>query len=441
MPTVTNGGPVVFKFGQKSRLITVSLLTVAALSLTACSNGTSSSGNASVNTVDPNFAANVDTIITNALQQSGSTAAIVGVWTPAGDYVTSYGEGINTNSQIHGAQTTQPALCAILLDLVDQGTLELERAVSEDLPRQAGIEGVTYKQLCTQTSGIANFSSAFAEINANNPTRPWNDRELLAEGLALSPLPWPGIDVNVSDTNALLLARALHNVTGSSVKDLLQTRVYNPANMGSTTYPEDIYAATALPAPGMNGLTYRSSGNAPQCDVGVVDAANISPSMLNTAGASVTTVTDLKNFYESYLGGQFGGEQAALITEVLPTAIPFRGADGLPLSDSEEALARLAEYENPNGQKWGFGIEKTQALYGRSGAITGTMTASYHDPSTGFSVVVTLNNSSAGANFARLLAFNIAAAAKEAGNGPDVTWSTEELNGQLAAAAVCQPAA
>lgn len=428
------------KFGRRSSVAALSLAIAATLGLTACSGNGINIGSDAANTVDPGFAETVDGIIANALQQSGSTAAVVGVWTRGGDYVTAYGEGVTANSAIRGAQTTQPALCAALLDLVDNGTLSLDREVHEDLPRQAGIDGITYGQLCTHTSGLANFSDRFTTIFANNPTRPWNDRELLAESLAVSPLSWPGIDVHLSDANALLLARALHNVTGLTVPELLTTQVYAPAGMGSTELPEDIFLAAPLPAPGMNGLTYPAIGGMPQCDAGIADAGAVSPSMLNTAGGSVTTVTDLKKFYEHYLGGTFGGQQASRITEVISTTNPNRNAAGEPIDDGEDAAARLAEIDNPNGQKWGFGVEKTESLYGRSGAITGTLTASYHDPSTGFSVVVALNNSSAGAGFARTLAFTLAAAAKEAGVGPEVTWSTEELAGQLAAGAICQPA-
>lgn len=430
------------KLGRRTRVAAVSLLTATALLLTGCSGNGALASDAEINSVDAALAERIDTAIASAMQQSGSTAAIVGVWTTeAGEYVHGYGDGVTANSLVRGAQATQPVLCALLLDLVDEGVVALDREVSEDLPRQVGIEGVTYGQLCTAQSGLADYKARIGDIFANNPTRPWPDRELLAHGLAHSPLSWPGLDVHASDTDALLLARALRGVTGTQLPELLETHVFSEAGMPSSYFPSDPLTETTLPQGGLTGVTYPASGGAPVCEVGVVDVSEVSPSMLGSAGATVTTVTDLKNFYTSYLGGGFGGtEYSGLVTEVISTTNPIRNENGEAVTEGEEAAARIAAIDDPNGQKWGFGLEKVQSLYGMSGAITGTITASYHDPATGFSVVVVLNNSSVGAGFARTLAFELAAIAAEAGVGPEITWSAEERANALAAAAICQPA-
>lgn len=410
----------------------MSLLAVAVLGLTACSGSGPVVGDASVNTVDGALAGSVDEAVTAAMQYSGSSSAIVGVWTGQGDYVTAYGEGVSAGSQIRGAQATQPVICALLLDLAADGTIPLDREVSEDLPRQVGIAGVTYGQLCTAQSGLADFKTGLVDIFANNPVRPWSDRELLAQGLARSPLSWPGLDVHISDTNALLLARALRVATGTSVTELLQSRVFAPTGMSSSFYPSDTLTQTTLPVGSLTGATYPSSGGAPVCEAGPVDVAQVSPSMLGGAGATVTTVTDLKNFYAGYLGGAFGEDLAGVVTETSPTANPERDETGAPIPVEGEP--------DPNARQWGFGLERLGPLYGMSGSITGTLTSAYHDPETGFTVIVTLNNSSAGANFARVLALQIAAIAAEAGSGPAVGWTAADQGAALAGLAICQPA-
>lgn len=442
MPTEVIGGSVVFKLGRRVRVAALSMLAVASLGLTACTGNGFIAGDAEANSIDAGLAGRIDEAITAAMQQSGSATAIVGVWTGAGDYVQAYGEGASANAPLRGAQATQPVMCALLLDLADEGVVSLDREVSKDLPRQVGIAGITYGQLCTAQTGLADFKATIGDIMVNNPTRPWSDRELLAYGLAHSPLSWPGLDVHVSDTNMLVLARALRAVTETSIPELLESRVFNTAGMPSSYYPGDVLTDLSLPGSGLTGITYPATGGAPQCEVGVVEVPQVSPSMLGAAGATVTTVTDLKNFYASYVGGQFGGaEFSDRVTTVLPTTNPIRNEAGEPVTEGEEAAARIAAADDPNGQKWGFGLEKVQSLYGRSGQMTGTLTASYHDPATGFSVVVVLNNSSAGSGFARTLAFELAALATEAGAGPAVTWSSEEQAAALAAAAICQPAA
>lgn len=415
------------------------MLAAVTLGLTSCTGGGAFGGSGEVQTVDAGLAASVDEAMNSAMQLSGSNAAIVGVWTEAGEYVHAYGEGLSAAAPIRAAQASQPVMCALLLDLVDQGKLTLDRKVSKDLPRQVGLTDITYAQLCTATSGLADFKSVtLTDIFTNNPIRPWSDRELLAQSLAHSPLAAPGTEQHVSDTGSLLLARALRQVTGSSVTDLLEDHVFSPSSMGESFYPSDPLLQTELPEGGMNGLTYRASGGAPVCTVpGEVEGETVaaepnvidqvSPSMLSGAGATVTTVTDLKRFYESYLGGEFGEGTSELVTTLsAPVAEPVEGA---------EAPAEGEEPAAPATDGWTFGLEKQGPLYGMSGAMTGTITAAYHDPAGKFSVVVTLNNSSAGAGFARALAFQLAAI-----SGAGVEWTAEDQAAALAERAVCQPA-
>lgn len=419
-------------FGRRARAAAISLLSVAALTLTACSGSGPVEDAVAENTIDAALAAGIEEAVGAAMQYSGSDSAIVGVWTGSGNYVQSFGTGADAGSAIRGAQATQPVICALLLELAAEGTVPLDRKVSEDLPRQVGIDDITYGQLCTAKTGLADFKIGLADVFTNNPTRPWSDRELFAQGLARSPLSWPGLDVHVSDTDALLLARALRVATGTPVSQLLQQYVFGPAGMTSSYYPADTLARTALPQGGLEGSTYPSAGGAPVCEAGVVAVPQVSPSMLGGAGASVTTVTDLKSFYEQYLGGSFGGELASVVTEATPTANPERDADGNPIVPEEGAV------DDPNAQAWGFGVERLGTLYGRSGAITGTLTAVYHDPAAGFSVVVVLDNSSTGAGFVRALALQLAALAAEAGVGPAVAWTAADQGAALAAAAICQ---
>lgn len=422
---------------RRKGVAAISLLAAASLSLTACTSGGFMGGDDEVNTVDAALATSVDEAIASAMQLSGSDAAIVGIWSETGEYVHGYGEGIVASSPIRAAQASQPVMCALLLDLVEEGKLELDRELSKDLPRQVGLTGMTYGQLCDATSGLADFkSTGLRDIFANNPLRPWSDRELLAQSLAHSPLSEPGAAQNVSDTGSLLLARALRELTGQSVHSLLEDHVYSAAEMNSSFYPTDLLTEVELPGDGMSGLTYRASGGSPVCtapgeeegttvDLEPSDASQVSPSMLSGAGATVTTVTDLKRFYEQYLANGFGGEAQAGITTTLSAPPPPAPAEG------EEAPAEPVE---PPTNGWTFGLEKQGNLYGMSGAMTGTITASYHDPATGFSVVVSLNNSSAGAGFAQALAYQLAALAQGTAD-----FTVEDQGARLAELAVCQP--
>ncbi|WP_053352728.1 serine hydrolase domain-containing protein [Leucobacter musarum] len=415
------------RFAHRTRLLAVGAVVVAALGLTACTGGGTVSSSGDVNSIDAGLATSIDDAVANAMQLSGSTEAVIGVWgNDGGEYVRGYGDsGVDGATRIRAAQASQPVMCALLLDLVDQGTLELDTEVSEDLTRQSGISGVTYRQLCDMRSGVADFKAGYTDIFANNPSRPWAEQELLAQGLAHSPESWPGRDFHDSDSNAVLLARAIHVKTGIELPDLLSEHVFSKAGMGSSYYPNQ--SATTVSGDALSGLTYASSGGKAVCDAGPVEVAEVSPSMLAGAGSTVSTVTDLKNFYTNYLGGKFGGEASDVVTDVQPTTNPARDENGEP---TEEVAAE--------GRLYGFGVEKIGPLYGRSGAITGTLTAAYTDPDSGFSVVVSLNNSSAGAAFVQALAFQLASLAQAQGVAPELGWSADDQTAKLTAAAVCQ---
>lgn len=425
-----------YRLGRRTRIAAVSALAAVSLALTACTGGGGAATSAEESTLDGGLSTSIDEAVESAMGLSGSTSAVVGVWSggDGGAYVRGYGDA-EADSLIRAAQASQPVMCALLLDLVNDGVIEsLDRKVTEDLTRQVGIDDITYGQLCTHTSGLADFKGAYRDINVNNPTRPWGSRELLSEALVRSPLEWPGLDFHQSDANAVLLARAIEIGTGEPLDELLEDRVFDPAGMGASFLPER--ESTTLPEGGLTGLTYPSSGGDPVCDVEAPTAVpEVSSTMLSGAGATVTTVTDLKDFYESYLGGGFGGEElAGLPTDVFPTANPERDENGEPVETEGE------EEPDPAARMWGFGVEKTGPLLGRSGAITGTLTAAYHDPDTGYSVVVALNNSSAGAGFAKTLAFHLAALSAEAGAGPEVPWTAEDQAASLAENAICQSA-
>lgn len=427
-------GPVAALRTRRTSVAAIALLAAAALALTGCTGGGNAAGPGEVNSIDAGVAGSIDGAIESAMQLSGSNAAIVGVWTSSGEYVHAYGEGVSANSPIRAAQASQPVMCALLLTLVDEGTLKLNRKVSKDLPRQVGIDDITYGQLCEATSGLADFkSAALADIFANNPTRPWSDRELFAQSLAHSPVNEAGAAQQVSDTNSLLLARALRQITSTSIPQLLTDHVFAPSGMDASSYPSDPGTQTELPSDGLTGFTYPTAGGAPVCTIAgaaegetvavePIAVPKVSPSMLGGAGATVTTVTDLKNFYENYLAGDFGKGSAELITSLSapPPAPPAEG---------EEPAA-------PPVDGWTFGLEKQGPLFGMSGAMTGTLTAAYHDPAGKFTVVVALNNSSAGAGFVKTLAMQLAAL-----SGAGVEWSAEDQAAALAERAVCQPAA
>ncbi|WP_217133569.1 serine hydrolase domain-containing protein [Leucobacter chinensis] len=417
-----------FPVKSRSRIALASIVAASALLLTSCTSSEAKPIDDHAESLGKDQAGLVTDAVQNAMALSGSTQAVVGVWSADGDLVRAYAsegadDNFDANALLRGAQTTQPVMCALLLDLVDEGKVSLNREVAQDLPRQTGIGDITYGQLCDGTSGLADFKKEYTGLYITNPERNWSTGEKIAESLILGELPWPGENVYRSDANAVLLGRALKIVGNESIAHQLEERVFNPAEMNSSVFLND---GEDFALPGTNTLTGLAYLPGPQCDVDPVDVSEQSPSILGAAGATATTVGDIKRFYERYLDGGYGGKNASIITETKPLKNPDRNDDGEPTTDPDTA-----------GPQLGFGVVNIGPLWGSDGALPGSITSAWHNPETGFSVVVALNNSTAGAQFATTLARQIAALLGESGDA----WSADDMAASLSEQQVCAPKA
>lgn len=401
-------------------------LAVLSLTVTGCASNDLVAEDDAVATLPSASQAQIDEAVTTAMELSGSTQAVIGVWTPSGDYVRAYttqgAPEVDGNALFRGAQTTQPALCALLLDMVDAGELTLDREVSRDIPRLVGIGNVTYGQLCDATSGFADYKRSFTDDFITNPTRDWPAKEFISESLIRPRLSWPGLDVHRSDTNAHILGHALTVVGGAPLAEQLEKRVFTPAEMAHSYMPAD----RELTIDSDNALTGLSYPVGPDCQAEPIVLDKVSPSILGAAGATITTVSDIKRLYTSYLGGEFGGPSASVITDTRSTKNPKRDEEGNPVEEDEEV--------SPTQTYRGFGILNIGPLWGYDGSMPGSITSAWHDPDTGFTVVVALNNSTAGASFATRLAHQIAAVTDAVGD----LWTVEDQAAALQEAAVCQ---
>lgn len=403
----------------------LALLSALAIFITGCSSSKPDATAIPETTLAAGTVTAIDSAISEAMQLAKATEAVVGVWSESGDYVSAFSSGssreFDARALFRGAQTNQPILCALVLQLESEGSLKLDREVSRDIPRQTGIGDVTYRQLCDGTSGLPDFKGKFTNIYLENPTRTWPSGQLIAEALIQPKLSWPGLDVHRSDSDAVLLGRALSVLAEGDLPEMLEEKVFEPAEMFNT----DIVESGTNLIPGDNSLAGTGFLPGPNCEAGPVDFTELSVTMLGNSGNTITTVSDIKNFYTHLFNGTFGGEAGLqTLTTVQPTDNPKRDSDG---NVTEEP-------ENPTSFR-GFGVLKEGSLWGYNGALPGSATAAWHNPETGFTVVVALNNSTAGAGFASNLAKAIAAITGE----PGLTWTVEEMNEKLVAAEVCPP--
>jgi D-alanyl-D-alanine carboxypeptidase len=361
---------------------------------------------------------------------AAASGGIAGVWAPwSGQWVSAQGttapgggEKMSTDMRFRIGDNTQPMTCDVLYGLVADGTVALDDAVSEYLPAIRGIDGITLGQLCHGTSGLGDFGKTLGQLFAGNPTRQWSAVELVSDGIANSRTGRPGDAYAPSDTNYALLGLALAQATGSSWNDLYEKYVFDRLGMDDSLFPEPTTLEIADPfVSGWEAL--RSPDGTLACDA-PKDETRLSNSLAFTAGGVVSSLADMQRYAQSFATG-------ALLSDDLRE----KAWQTVPLSA-----------DAPAWQSFGPGGLQMGPMRGQSGYIPGHISAMLSDPATGLTVVVLLNNSTAGSGFAETVAMKLAAIAAKAQPAEGeklplvgLPWSEEQMTDQLAAAAVCQP--
>jgi D-alanyl-D-alanine carboxypeptidase len=375
------------------------------------------------------IAGQLDAAVGEAMTLSGSSGALVGVWSAAGEWTGAHGTTeiggsapMSSGMRFRIGTNTTAMTCTVLLRLVDQGTVALDDPVSTYLPRLVGVAGITLGQLCQGTSGLGTYSSVLAGEFVHNPLRTWPAMELISQGLAVPRNGTPGSVWGPSNTGIVLLGMALEQATGQEWAALYDEYIFHPLGLHDTSYPHA--GEVDLPAPYAHGYAAAVGDDGPVCTT-ITDSTRLSNSMSGVAGGVVSTLADMKTWAGALASG-------GLLSETSASA---------QLDTVNEDLTA------PSWQNYGLGAEQIGPLRGRTGSIPGFISATLATPDQTLTVVVALNNSSAGSQFAltlaRQLAAIIAEAPAEEETEPSVSlpWSVEQTRVQLAADAACPTAA
>lgn len=415
---------------RPKRLRRAALVVTAALSalvLAACTSVSAGSGlpDQQPGGLGADVEKRLDTALTDAMTKAGASAGIAGVWAPwAGSWTAASGTTtlkgatpVTAGMTFRAGQLTMPMSCTVLLSLVDDGVVKLDDPVSQWLPGLVGVTGVTLRELCQNTSGIGDYTGQLRSRILNNPARSWPPLELASDGIATARTGNPGEKYTPSQTNGILLGMALQNATGTSWQQLYKQRIFDPLGMDATVLPD---AATLTP-PGRHPVGYAAAPDASGTTVcnPMRDVTRLSPTVGWTAAGVVSNLDDLRAF-----------SQALATGSLLSSASADAQAQAVPAGAS--------------WQRYGLGMQLVGPLRGAAGDTPGYLSAMYTDPNSGLTIVVALNNSTAGAGFAQALAERLAsiaskvpadrAGAKVVGALP---WSEQQAVDAMTKAAAC----
>jgi D-alanyl-D-alanine carboxypeptidase len=211
---------------------------------------------------------------------------------------------------------TQTFVAAALLQLVDEGRLELDEPVGKYLPAFAPGAGITVRQILSHTSGLPDLQDDPENLKLffRDPGRRWSLTELLEMTAAMPAYFEPGTSFRDTDTDYIVAAAILQEVTGSDLATELRQRFLKPLGLNDTFFA----GLEEVPRQFMSGYLPCSHGLAPTiqalhgdrvfCQWGGLDLDRIPKYQQATfnVGASgvVASATDLLHWARALYAGQ-----------------------------------------------------------------------------------------------------------------------------------------
>jgi CubicO group peptidase (beta-lactamase class C family) len=144
-------------------------------------------------------------------------------------------------------------LGTVLLQLVDEGEVELDDTIDTWLPELPASDRITLRMLANSTSGYVEYVTmdSFVDALYEDPFRAWTTDELI-EMLTDEPLLYePGTNWNYSHANFVILGQALATITGTPVDELIRERIVEPLGMEGT----ESHQTAEIPEPVLHAYT------------------------------------------------------------------------------------------------------------------------------------------------------------------------------------------
>ncbi|GAA0922354.1 serine hydrolase domain-containing protein [Streptomyces thermoalcalitolerans] len=343
----------------------------APTAVTGAGTAAPSPGPSDVQPLTPEVTRRLDQAVQRVMRQADVPGVTVGVWTPGGQYVKSFGvadkrTGRKMSPDLYmriGSETKTFTVTA-LLHLVDQGKAGLDNPIGRYIDGVPNGDRITLRQLAGMRSGLFNYSADedFHRALTSGPHRSFTPRQLLDYAFRHPVLFPPGEKFSYSNTNLVLLGLVVEKVSGQSLADCIRTRILEPAGLRHTLFP----AGAEFPEPHAQGYTDQTANGKVQ------DAAGWNPSWGWAAGAMISTLDDLRTWART------------VATGVLP--------DGSRLLSPALQRQRLATPPTAvPGAGYGLGIFDVEGWIGHNGSLPGYESLTVYLPSARTTLVVVLN--------------------------------------------------
>jgi len=310
----------------------------------------------------------LEKVVTDTMDTYHVPGAVIGVWV-AGSQPWLMASGVaniatsrpvKTTDKFRIASITKTFTATVVLQLVDEGKLDLDASPVRYLGGMPQAAGVTIRQLLNHTSGLFDYleDPNYLETAMKQPLRKWQPQELLDFAFAHQPYFAPGQGWHYSNTNYIILGMLIEKVTGHKLKQELDGRIFKPLMLDNTTFETTPYIE------GDHADGYADIDG----DGWLDDITRNDPSKGWAASAISSRLDDLKVWAKTLAEGHMLSAQShRLQLQWVPT-----------IKDSDYL-------------KYGLGIENIAGLIGHEGDAFGYNCSMYYLPSNGATIVVLLN--------------------------------------------------
>ncbi|MFJ4833465.1 serine hydrolase domain-containing protein [Streptomyces sp. NPDC088747] len=281
------------------------------------------------------------------------------------------GRALNTADRFRVGSVSKSFTAVVLLQLVDEGKLDLDTSVNSYLPGLLPDDRITVRHLMSHRSGLYDYTNdMFAQTVPGFESvrnKVFSYQELVDLSLAKPLNNAPGAAYSYSNTNFVVGGMLIEKLTGKSVRTEYQKRIIKPLKLSSTSY---VHPDTAIAGRHANGYLPDDDPALP-----MVDATEQTVSWAQSAGAVISSTRDLNTFFSALLGGRLM---------------------------SAGQLAQMQQWTPVNStQGYGLGLRRRDlscgvSVYGHTGTVQGYYTYAFTSKDGKRSVTALANTSNNG---------------------------------------------
>ncbi|MFD9048004.1 serine hydrolase domain-containing protein [Streptomyces zaomyceticus] len=226
------------------------------------------------------------------------------------------GAAMEIQSRFRIGSVSKTFSTVVLLQLVEEGKLELDKPVNTYLPGLLPDDRITVRHLLTHRSGLADYTNAmFANTVPGFEAvrnRVFSYQELVDLSLSEPRTTEPGVSYKYSNANFVVVGMLIEKATGRPVADAYERRIFKPLHLHKTSY---VHPDTRI-----KGLHVRGYLHPDEAGGALVDSTEQTVSWAQSAGAVISNPADLNTFTSALMRGRLlSPAMMEAMTTVTPT--------------------------------------------------------------------------------------------------------------------------